>query len=117
MYTGRSIDLSQLFDNSVYDIDHIYPRHYVKDDNLDNNLVLVERQKNAHKKDFYPLEDSIYKKCLPMWRELHRQGFINDEKFKTAIAHKYNNNKQYKQKIKASFGVILNFIFFLPITN
>lgn len=69
MYTGRSIDLSQLFDNSVYDIDHIYPRHYVKDDNLDNNLVLVERQKNAHKKDFYPLEDSIYKKCLPMWRE------------------------------------------------
>ena len=82
MYTGRSIDLSQLFDNSVYDIDHIYPRHYVKDDNLDNNLVLVERQKNAHKKDFYPLEDSIYKKCFPMWRELHRQGFINDEKFK-----------------------------------
>lgn len=39
MYTGKPIDLSQLFDNNLYDIDHIYPRHYVKDDNLENNMV------------------------------------------------------------------------------
>lgn len=45
MYTGKPIDLSQLFDNNLYDIDHIYPRHYVKDDNLENNMVLVEKQK------------------------------------------------------------------------
>lgn len=51
MYTGKPIDLSQLFDNNLYDIDHIYPRHYVKDDNLENNMVLVEKQKNAHKSD------------------------------------------------------------------
>ena len=98
MYTGRPIDLSQLFDNSIYDIDHIYPRHYVKDDNLDNNLVLVERQKNAHKKDFYPLEDNIYKKCLPLWRELHHQGFINDEKFK-----RLTGRNEFSDEQKAGF--------------
>ena len=41
MYTGKHIELDDLFDNNLYDIDHIYPRHFVKDDNIDNNLVLV----------------------------------------------------------------------------
>jgi CRISPR-associated endonuclease Csn1 len=82
MYTGKPIDLSQLFDNNLYDIDHIYPRHYVKDDNLENNMVLVEKQKNAHKSDNYPLEESIYSKQLPFWKELHHQKLINDEKFR-----------------------------------
>lgn len=82
MYTGKPIDLSQLFDNNLYDIDHIYPRHYVKDDNLENNMVLVEKQKNAHKSDNYPLEESIYNKQLPFWKELHHQKLINDEKFR-----------------------------------
>lgn len=40
MYTGNHIELSDLFNDNLYDIDHIYPRHFVKDDNIDNNLVL-----------------------------------------------------------------------------
>lgn len=51
MYTGKHIELDDLFDNNLYDIDHIYPRHFVKDDNIDNNLVLVCKEKNAHKSD------------------------------------------------------------------
>lgn len=82
MYTGRPIDLDQLFNNNLYDIDHIYPRHFVKDDNLENNLVLVEKEKNARKSDTYPLDEEIYKKQLNWWRELHQQNLINDEKFK-----------------------------------
>ena len=82
MYTGRPIDLDQLFNNNLYDIDHIYPRHYVKDDNLENNMVLVEKQSNAHKSDVYPLESGIYEKQVNWWRELHRKNLINDEKLK-----------------------------------
>lgn len=59
MYTGKHIELSDLFNNNLYDIDHVYPRHFVKDDNIDNNLVLVCKEKNAHKSDIYPLEDEI----------------------------------------------------------
>ena len=33
-----------------------------------------------------------------------------EEKFRTAIAHKYKSSKQYRKKIKKSFGDILNFI-------
>lgn len=66
MYTGKHIELDDLFDNNLYDIDHIYPRHFVKDDNIDNNLVLVCKEKNAHKSDHYPIEEEIFlsqKKC------------------------------------------------------
>lgn len=82
MYTGKPIDLDDLFNDNLYDIDHIYPRHFVKDDNLANNLVLVEKELNAHKKDNYPLESGIYSTQLAMWKELHRQHLITDEKLK-----------------------------------
>lgn len=82
MYTGRPIDLDDLFNDNLYDIDHIYPRHFVKDDNLANNLVLVEKELNAHKSDIYPLEHDIYTSQLALWKELHRQHLISDEKLK-----------------------------------
>ncbi len=82
MYTGKPIDLDDLFNDNLYDIDHIYPRHFVKDDNLSNNLVLVEKELNAHKSDNYPLEHEIYTSQLAMWKELHRLHLISDEKLK-----------------------------------
>lgn len=53
MYTGKRIDLEQL-NTDLYDVDHILPRTYIKDDSLDNK-VLVLRSKNAEKSDTYPL--------------------------------------------------------------
>ena len=32
------------------------PRHYVKDDSIENNLVLVEKESNGHKSDNFPIE-------------------------------------------------------------
>lgn len=81
MYTGEPIDLEELFDSNKYDIDHIYPRHYVKDDNINNNLVLVNKSKNARKKDIYPLgkmPDSVY----ALWHTLHAKKLISDEKYR-----------------------------------
>lgn len=82
MYTGEPIDIEQLFNDNLYDIDHIYPRHFVKDDNIDNNLVLVKKSVNAHKSDSYPLEDTIYKKQKDKWKELLRLKLITEEKYK-----------------------------------
>lgn len=81
MYTGEPIDLDELFNTNKYDIDHIYPRHYVKDDNINNNLVLVNKSKNARKSDNYPLDkmpDSVYR----LWDTLHSKDLINDEKYR-----------------------------------
>ena len=53
MYSGKRIDLENL-NTDTYDVDHILPRAFIKDDSLDNK-VLVLRSKNAQKKDTYPL--------------------------------------------------------------
>lgn len=82
MYTGERIELSELFNDNKYDIDHIYPRHFVKDDNIENNLVLVKKEKNAHKSDTFPIEESIRKDMWAWWKSLHDEGFMNDEKYK-----------------------------------
>lgn len=82
MYTGEEIDLSNL---DAYDIDHIYPRHFVKDDNLDNNLVLVKRKMNQDvKKDFYPVPEVIRgnKKVVELWNLLLQKKFMNEEKYR-----------------------------------
>lgn len=86
MYTGEPIDLADLFNDNLYDIDHIYPRHFVKDDSIENNLVLVKKEKNAHKSDNYPIEDSIYKARRAWWRSL----LTDDMQSKFITREKYN---------------------------
>ena len=82
MYSGQPISLDDLFNDNLYDIDHIYPRHFVKDDSIENNLVLVKKQINAHAKaDKYPLDKNIQKDCYCLWKSLLDGGFITQEKY------------------------------------
>lgn len=98
MYTGEMIDINQLFDDNLYDIDHIYPRHFVKDDNINNNLVLVKKTVNEHKSDIYPLEDKIYKGQKNRRKELLRLGFITEEKYK-----RLTGRNSFTEEQKAGF--------------
>lgn len=82
MYTGKPIDLDKLFDNNIYDIDHIYPRQFVKDDNIRNNLVLVYKPLNANKSNSYPIPENIRKTQAAMWRNLLNRKLITPEKYK-----------------------------------
>lgn len=81
MYTNEPIDLERLMDDNLYDIDHIYPRHFVKDDSIENNLVLVKKTKNAHKSDVFPIEADIQHHCFPLWNDLYKRGLISKEKY------------------------------------
>lgn len=81
MYTGEAIELEQLMNDNLYDIDHIYPRHFIKDDNISNNLVLVKKEKNAHKSDSFPIEPEIRNKMMPFWKSLRKKGFLTEEKY------------------------------------
>ncbi len=86
MYSGEAIDLASLMSgNTMYDIDHIHPRHFVKDDSLENNLVLVKKDKNAHKSDNYPLESEIRNKQFGFWKSLLDKGLITKTKFTRLI--------------------------------
>lgn len=81
MYTGEPIVFKDLFNRNLYDIDHIYPRHFVKDDSLINNLVLVKKQANSHKSDTFPIENSIQQARRDFWKWLSEKGLISREKF------------------------------------
>ena len=110
MYTGEDISLDQLFNDNLYDIDHIYPRHFVKDDNIENNLVLVKKDMNAHKSDTYPLEESIFHKQRDYWKSLLDKNLINEEKYKRLTGRRAFTEEQKadfiaRQLVETSQGV------------
>ncbi len=98
MYTGKPIDLNDLWDDNLYDIDHIYPRHFVKDDSIENNLVLVNKSDNAKKSDTYPLNSDIRTKQHNMWKELYEGGFITKEKY-----HRLERNNGFSVDERVGF--------------
>lgn len=112
MYTGEEIDLNRLFDDNLYDIDHIYPRHYVKDDSIVNNLVLVNKSANEHlKKDVYPIPEKITSnpKVRELWEILHGHKLISDEKYsrlvsKTAFTEKQMGDFIARQLVETGQG-------------
>ena len=98
MYSGEPIALEDLFNDRLYDIDHIYPRHFIKDDSLDNNLVLVKTELNGHKKDHYPLEEEVRKGRVACWKALLDGGFITKEKY-----NRLTRNWEFTDEEKAGF--------------
>lgn len=89
MYTGKIIDINTLLNDissKVYDIDHIYPRSKIKDDSLENR-VLVTRESNEEKGDQYPLPTHFLHQ-KPLWDHLHKIGLIGDKKYSRLTSRK-----------------------------
>lgn len=83
MYTGKSIDINSITNgDGTYNIEHIYPRSFVKDDSIINNLVLVESEINGRKQDTFPVDVSIRQDMHGYWSYLHKVGLVSDEKYK-----------------------------------
>ncbi len=80
MYSGETIDLDELLNGKGYDIDHIYPRSRIKDDSLDNK-VLVKNTLNREKTNDYPIKHDIRSKMDGYWRLLKDKGLISEKKY------------------------------------
>lgn len=80
MYTGNPIDLGQIYNETLYDVDHIHPQSKVKDDSL-MNRVLVDRNSNMEKSDRYPIDKSVRDRMKPFWQMLLQQGFLEKKKY------------------------------------
>lgn len=61
IYTGKTISLDEIYNRNIYDIDHIYPRSKIKDDSLDNR-VLVLKTANEAKGNIYPVCSEVRRK-------------------------------------------------------
>lgn len=84
MYSAEPIDIAQLF-SDYYDIDHIIPQSLVKDDSLDN-LVLVKSSINRQKKDVFPIRPEIITdSARHLWRILLNLKLISENKYDKLI--------------------------------
>ena len=77
MYSGKALDINRL---SEYQVDHIIPQSYVKDDSIENK-VLVLSDENQKKTNMLLIDESIRTKMGDFWRHLHDAGLIGDKKF------------------------------------
>ena len=76
MYTGEALDINQL---SSYDIDHIIPQAFIKDDSLDNR-VLTSSKENRGKSDNVPSLEVVQKRKA-FWQQLLDSKLISERKF------------------------------------
>lgn len=76
MYTGEALDINQL---SGYDIDHIIPQAFIKDDSLENR-VLTSSKDNRGKSDNVPSLE-VVKKRKAFWQQLLDSKLISERKF------------------------------------
>ena len=76
MYTGEELDIDRL---SNYDIDHIIPQAFLKDNSIDNK-VLVSSASNRGKSDDVPSLE-VVKKRKTLWYQLLQSKLISQRKF------------------------------------
>lgn len=79
-YNNKKINIDNL---SNYDIDHIIPQAFTKDNSLDNR-VLVNRSANNRKSDGN-LDQDIINKCQGMWYKMQKLGLISELKLKRLL--------------------------------
>lgn len=83
MYTGQKIDFDDLFNDNLWDIDHIYPQSLIKDDSI-NNRVLVEKTINVQKSDkcLYEINNLLDPNRVGLYKKLLDMQLISKEKFR-----------------------------------
>lgn len=80
MYSGEPIDIQNIKMKTYVNVDHIYPQAYVKDDSLDNK-VLVKSKLNEEKSDDYPINKDIQEEMSSIWKHYRNEGLISEEKY------------------------------------
>lgn len=93
LYSGKAINLEKLLAGSgEYEVDHIIPRAYIKDDSIENK-ALVLREENQHKTDQLLIDKSIRWKMRETWSKLHSAGLIGDKKYHNLLRSNINENQ------------------------
>lgn len=80
LYSGRPIDINRLSNSGLYEVDHIIPRAYIKDDSFENK-ALVFREENQRKTNDLLIDQRVRQKMSGYWRSLHDAKLIGDKKY------------------------------------
>ncbi len=81
LYSKAPLDVTRL---SEYEVDHIIPQSYIKDDSFENK-ALVLKSENQTKTNRLLLPQGVRVKMASYWQELHRCGLIGDKKLRNLM--------------------------------
>ena len=94
LYSGKPLSIDEL---STYEVDHILPQSYIKDDSIDNK-ALVLKQENQRKKDSLLLSDEIINNRIDWWKSLLDSGLITQSKYYRLIRRKMFETDSDREK-------------------
>lgn len=94
MYSGRPIKFEELH-TGKYEVDHIIPRSCIKDDSLENK-VLVYREENQRKTNEMLIDPAIRRRMGDHWRRLHEAKLMGDKKFHNLVSRDHIDDKAMK---------------------
>lgn len=97
MYSMKPLNFQTL---NLYEVDHILPQSYIKDDSLENK-ALVYKEENQRKSDSLLLDEKIIRRQEEWWKQLYENGFIGEKKLKNLTRRKVYETDDEKAKFVA----------------
>ena len=97
MYSGEPINIDDIGNNKIYDVDHIWPQSKIKDDSLDNKVLVLSKY-NGEKGDNYPIKEEWRIKQYGFWKALREKNLISEEKY-----NRLKRNTRFTDEELASF--------------
>lgn len=92
LYSGKPLNLGELSDIRKYEVDHILPQSYIKDDSFENKALVLAGE-NQSKSDQMLLDGSIRKKMKPYWDALLQAGLIGKKKHRNLLRDHISSNQ------------------------
>lgn len=89
LYSGMPLKIEEL---SSYQIDHIIPQSYVKDDSFEN-MALVLPGENQKKADTLLIDSATRLKMKSYWSALHDAKLIGDKKYNNLMTSSITDRK------------------------
>lgn len=92
LYSNTPIDINDLHDTTRYQVDHIIPQSYVKDDSFENKALVLSGE-NQRKSNAMLLDESVRKEMSDYWRALHDAGLIGDKKYNNLMRSSFSDKQ------------------------
>ena len=106
-YSGEPIDINDVINGTKYDTDHIIPQSLMKDDSLDN-LVLVKKEVNQHRSNQYPIPAEIRnnQNVTSLWKRLKKAKMMSEKKYNNLVRGTQLTDSELSDFVAAQINVV-----------
>lgn len=107
MYCNERLELDKL---NLYEVDHILPRSLIKDDSIENK-VLVHKHDNQNKGDNLLLNQNVITNKSGFWNYLYKCGLMTSKKYNNLMRTSITDNdveKFINRQLVETSQIIIN---------